>query len=163
MEVATIFCTVNEELKINYVSEQKHKYEKLMVLHQELSFLKEGIDSIWNQKIFFLRLRGIEESKLFSSFTTGASRRRRSGSFWENKGKSSESIHTIYLFIGLTIDGKHVWQQEESKKEIPVLFVVMASGRLWMDGGRLQMGMRLCSGFKIFLCWDINQSEFLIF
>ena len=36
---------------------------------------------------------------LFSSFTTSASRRRRSGSFLENEGKSSESIPTIYSLV----------------------------------------------------------------
>ena len=35
--------------------------------------------------------------------------------FWRIIGKSSES-NSHSLFIGLTIDGKHAWQQEEDQK-----------------------------------------------
>ena len=66
---------------------QNHKEENLLALHQELFPLKEGIGLILNQ---------IEESNVSSSsFTTSTPRRRRSGSFLENEGKSSESIPTI--------------------------------------------------------------------
>ena len=34
----------------------------------------------------------------------------------ENEGNSSES-NSRNLFIGLTVDGKHAWQQEEERKE----------------------------------------------
>ena len=69
----------------------------------------------WTREIFFLRIRGVEESNSFSSsFTTSASRRRRSGSFLE--WRKIFRIHSHNLFIGGTIDGKHVWQQEEEQK-----------------------------------------------
>ena len=63
-----------------------------------------------------LCVRSFEESDLSSSsFTESTSRRRWSGSFLENQRKSSES-NSHSLFIGLTIDGKHAWQQEEEQK-----------------------------------------------
>ena len=47
-----------------------------------------------------LRIRGIEESNASSSsFTESTSRRSLSGSFLENKRKSSESIPTIYSLV----------------------------------------------------------------
>ena len=47
-----------------------------------------------------LRVRGFQQSdSSSSSFTESTSRRRLSGSFLENEGKSSESIHTIYLLV----------------------------------------------------------------
>ena len=69
-----------------------------------------------NRDTFSLRVRGFEESdSSSSSFTESTSRRRWSGSFLEKKGKSSESI-PYNLFIGLIVDGKHAWQQEEEQK-----------------------------------------------
>ena len=63
-----------------------------------------------------LRTGGIEENNSSSSsFTESASRRKWSGSFLQNKGKFFR-IHSHNLFIGRTIDGKHVWQQEEEQK-----------------------------------------------
>ena len=43
--------------------------------------------------------------------------------FWRNKGKSSESIPAS-TFIGLTLDGKHVWQQEEEKGDSSIVLTV---------------------------------------
>ena len=48
------------------------------------------------------------------------SRWRRSGSFFEKKKKIFRT-NPHNLFIGLTIDGKHVWQVEEERKKIVVL------------------------------------------
>ena len=74
---------------------------------------KKELNRYWTVEIFSLRIRGIEESNLSSSsFTTSASRRRRSGSFLENEGKSSESIPTIYSLDWRSMES-HVWQQEE--------------------------------------------------
>ena len=70
----------------------------------------------WTREIFFLRIWGIEESNVSSSwFTTNASKRRLSGSFfWE--WRKIFRIHSHNLFMGLTIDDKHVWQQHEEQK-----------------------------------------------
>ena len=81
---------------------QNHKEENLLALYQELFSLKEELDWYWTREIFFLRAWGIEESNFSStSFTTNASRRRRSGSFLENERKYSESIPTIYSLVFL--------------------------------------------------------------
>ena len=45
------------------------------------------------------RIRGFEERDSSSSLTESTSRRRWSGSLLENKGKSSESIPTIYSWV----------------------------------------------------------------
>ena len=37
--------------------------------------------------------------------------------------REEDGIHSHNLFIGLTIDGKHVWQQEEGKKSSFVLMI----------------------------------------
>ena len=69
---------------------QNHKEENLPALHQESFPLKEGIGLILNHGIFFLCVRSFEESdSSSSSFTESTSRRRRSGSFLQNEGKSS--------------------------------------------------------------------------
>ena len=70
----------------------------------------------WTRETFSLRVWGFEESdSSSSSFTESTSRRWWSGSFLEDKRKIFR-IYSHNLFIGLTIDGKHVWQQEEEQK-----------------------------------------------
>ena len=70
----------------------------------------------WTRETFSLCVRSFEESNSSSStFSASTSRRGWSGSFLENKRKSSKNNSHI-LFIGLTIDGKHAWQQEEEQK-----------------------------------------------
>ena len=70
----------------------------------------------WIGETFSLRVRGFEESdSSSSSLTESTSRRGWSGSFLENLRKIFR-IHAHNLFIGLTVDGKHVWQQEEEQK-----------------------------------------------
>ena len=64
------------------------------------SHWKKELDRYCYREIFSLRIRGIEESNVSSSsFTTNASRRRRSGSFLENERKSSEPIPTVFSLM----------------------------------------------------------------
>ena len=88
---------------------------------------KKEFDWHWVRETFFFRIRGIEASNLsFSSFTTSASRRKRSDSFLENKGKSSESTPKIYSLVWRPM----VWRPMEiifdsrrkSKKDISELY-----------------------------------------
>ena len=63
-----------------------------------------------------LRVHGFQQSdSSSSSFTESTSRRRWSGSFLENERKIFR-IHSHNLSIGLIVDGKHVYQQEEQQK-----------------------------------------------
>ena len=99
---------------------QNQKEENLLALNR--SNWKKELDRYWTKEIFSLRIRGIVESNLSSSsFTTSASRRRRSDSFLENEGKSSESIPTIYLLVWWTIEIMFR-SRRRSKKEISVLY-----------------------------------------
>ena len=86
------------------------------------SHWKKELDRYWTREIFFLRVWSIEESNLSSwSFTTSASRRRRSASFLENEGKSAESIATIDSLVWRTMEIMF-GSRRRSKKEIPVLY-----------------------------------------
>ena len=70
-----------------------------------VSHWKKELDRYWTREIFSLRIRGIEESNLSSSwFTASALRRRRSVSFLENEGKSSESMPTIYSLVWRSVE-----------------------------------------------------------
>ena len=60
---------------------------------------------------------------LASTFSNSTTRRRRSSSILENQELSSESISTK-LLTGLTIVGKHAWQQEEQKGDISTALMI---------------------------------------
>ena len=97
---------------------------------------KKELDWYRTWETFSPRERGFEGSgSSSSSFTTDAPRRRRSCSLLENEGTSSESIPTI-LFIGLTIDGKHVWWQEEESNRDSVLYWWIRSNCLFPSSSR---------------------------
>ena len=68
-----------------------------------------------------LRIRVIEESNSpSSSFTKSTSTRRRSGSFLENEGKSSESIPSVQSLVWRSMESMF-GSRQRSKKKIPVL------------------------------------------
>ena len=95
------------------------------------SHWKKELDRYWTREILSLRIRGIEESNLSStSFTTSASRRRRSGSFLENEWKSSESITTIYSLVQRSMESMF-GSRRRSENEIPVLYWWFRSNRLF--------------------------------
>ena len=83
---------------------------------------KKELDRYWTRETFSLRVRGFEESdSSSSSLTESTSRRRWSGSFLENKGKSSEPILTIYSLVWRSMESMF-GSRRRSKKEIPVLY-----------------------------------------
>ena len=83
---------------------------------------KKELDRYWTREMFSLRIRGIEESYLSSSsFTTNATGRSRSGSFLENKRKSSEPIPTVYSLVWRSLESMF-GSRRRSKKDIPVLY-----------------------------------------
>ena len=83
---------------------------------------KEELDRYWTREIFSLRIRRIEESNSSSSsFTESTSRRRWSGSFLQKKGKSSESMPTIYSLVWRSMVSMF-GSKRRRKKEIPVLY-----------------------------------------
>ena len=86
------------------------------------SLWKKELDRYWTRETFSLRVRGIEESNSSSSsLTESTSRRRWSGSFLENKGKSSESIAAIYSLVLRSMESMF-GSRRRSKKDIPVLY-----------------------------------------
>ena len=77
---------------------QNHKEEIICWLFTK-NFLhwKKELDWNWTRQIFFLRVWGVEESNVSSSsFTTNASRRRRSGSFLENENFQTQFPKSIH-------------------------------------------------------------------
>ena len=78
---------------------------------------KKKLDWYWTRDTFYSLSENDVSNKndsSSSSLTESTSRRRWSGSFLVNR--KIFRIHSHNLFIGLTIDGKHVWQQQEEQK-----------------------------------------------
>ena len=96
---------------------QSHKEKNLLPLHQESYLWKEGVGLILNQGNI-LSLSECEVSKNVIHLLRHSQRvhREEDGAvhFWRIKENLQNPSHS--LFIGLTIDGKHAWQQEEEQK-----------------------------------------------
>ena len=75
-----------------------------------------SIRRCWTRETFSLCVRSFQESHSSSSFSASTSWRGWSGSFLENK-KNIFRVNSHNPFIGLTVGGKHVWQQEEGVKK----------------------------------------------
>ena len=91
------------------------------LITENRSHWKKELDRCWTREVFFLRVRGFEESNVSSSsFTTCASRRWRSKSILENQRQSSESISTNNLLVWRSLESM-LGSSRRSKKEISVL------------------------------------------
>ena len=115
---------------------QNHKEKNLLALHQESFLWKAGNGLILNQGnilslstkfrrkwfIFFVIHRKYIEKKM-ERFISG-------------EQQKIFRIHSHNLFIGLTIDGKHVWQQEEQKGDSSTVLMIQEQSfvsELFMD------------------------------
>ena len=95
---------------------------------------KKELDWCWTREIFFLRVWSIEESNISSSsFTTNASKRRRSGSFLEIWKKIFRINSTIYLWSD---DRWKACLAERGKIKIPVLYWWLANNCLFRSSSR---------------------------
>ena len=97
---------------------QNHKEENLPALHQEYVPLGEGIGLTSNQgnKYSFSDYE-VSQKVTFLLRQSQQMHREEDGAihFWRIKKIFRVSSHN--LFIGLTVGGKHAWQQEEEIKE----------------------------------------------
>ena len=117
--------------------------------------LTTHLDWYWTREVFFLRVWSIEESIVSpSSFTTNASRRRWSGSFLENTGKSSESIHTIYSLVWRSMESMF-GSKRRSKNEIPVLYWCFRNNCFFPSSSRTFRTQSYWS----FITWQCCDSE----
>ena len=96
---------------------QNHKEGNLLAIHQGSFRWTQGIGLILNQgNILSLCVRSFEESNSSSSSFSAKYIEKRMERFISGEIKKIFRINSHSLFIGLTIDGKHAWQQEEEPK-----------------------------------------------
>ena len=102
---------------------QNHKEENLLALHQESFPWKEGIGAILNQGNISLSEYEISKKVTYLLRRSQKVHREEDGAvhFWRIKENLQNHSHN--LFIGLTVDGKHVWQQEEERTQSYLSFI----------------------------------------
>ena len=87
---------------------------------------------IETRETFSLCVRSFQKKVISSSssFSASTSRRRWGGSLLERIKEKSSETNSHSLFIGRTIVGKHVWQQEEEQKRRYPVLQLMISGKI---------------------------------
>ena len=98
-----------------YLKNLRHKWRERILHADQRKKQNQHKDWYWTRESPFLCVRDSEESNQF--YSTLKHIEKKTEQFISGEWKKIFRVSSHILFIGLTVSGKYVWQQEEEQKE----------------------------------------------